>query len=115
MSTRDTLPGRLLRKYPEGTRILAIHAETGHGYCLHEKEMRRRSLIVEAVASLDAMQQRVIRCRYLDAPGPRCTPWHDVAFSVYGRWGDSYEKAAFRLHRKAIAALCVEFERLGIE
>lgn len=114
MNTRDTLPGRMLRKYPERTRIIAIHEETGRGLCLDEKETRRRSLIVEAVDTLDFMQQRVIRCRYLDAPGPRCTPWHEVAFMLYGRRGSSYETAAYRLHRKAITALCTEFDRLGI-
>ena len=115
MNTRDTLPGRLLRKYPEKTRIIAIHEETGLGYCLNEHEIQRRALIQEAVAALDPMQQRVIHYRYLDAPGPRCTPWHDVAFLMYGRRCDSCEIAAYRLHRKAIEALCVEFECLGIE
>ena len=115
MSTRDTIPGRMLRKYPAETRILSIHAETGLGYCLNEHELQRRALIQEAVAALDPMQQRVIHYRYLDAPGPRCTPWHDVAFLMYGRRCDSCEIAAYRLHRKAIEALCVEFECLGIE
>ena len=65
---------------------------------------RREMLAVEqAVARLDDPQERdVLRARYLDGAAYRHPCWWEVAYIVYRDTDVKYQRAAQRIHRRAL-------------
>lgn len=66
-----------------------------------------------AVDKLDALEQGVIRARYLSSDTARCVPWKEVCIRLYGSDTSAHQQAMYRLHRQAIEKLNTEFERAG--
>lgn len=66
--------------------------------------MKQRMTAIEAAVDAipDILEQLIIRCRYMESDTNRLTSWQAVACSLYGSDDDTYMRATFRLHQKAL-------------
>ena len=68
-----------------------------------EAMKQRMAAIETAVDAIpDILEQLIIRCRYMESDTNRLTSWQAVACSLYGSDDDTYMRATFRLHQKAL-------------
>lgn len=69
--------------------------------------MKQRMASIEAAvdAMPDILEQLVIRYRYMESDTTRLTAWQSVSSSLYGNDDDTYMRATFRLHSKALESI----------